>query len=437
MASVQEWKQQILSGHCDKQFTWLYQTKRPEECRRRYAQLLETFSRRYGEREQVRIFSAPGRTELCGNHTDHQQGRALAASVTMDKVAVVAEGQEGPISIWSPGYPVEGIDWRDLSHHEAERGHSPSLIRGMVAGFQREGLPVGGFTSVADSCVLAGSGLSSSASFELLIATILDHLYHEGKAAPELLAAIGQYAENTYFGKPCGQMDQLACAVGNAVLIDLKNPKAPEIESLPCAFERWGYALYVVNAGGSHSDLGEDYAAVPREMKAVAACFGKEVLREVEEEEFRASIGRLRSQVPDRALLRAMHFFEENNRVLRVAEAIRQDDAAAYCREMIASGRSSFCRLQNVYPEGTPCERSVALALALCEDLLSPSGGWRIHGGGFAGTVQALVPFDMEEEFCRVMTDSFGEGCCFPLHIRPVGGYELCPEDTEWKKDLT
>lgn len=424
MATCKEWKRILSAGRCDEQFSWLYQTRQPLECRARYLALLEEFIERYGERE-VSLFSAPGRTELCGNHTDHQHGKVLAAAVTMDKIAVVAKEPEGPVSVWSEDHPVEGIDWRDHSPNAAETGHSPSLIRGVAVGLSRQGIPLGGFCSVTHSNVPSGSGLSSSAAFEILLGTIFSELYSGGKVSPEVLAAIGQYAENEYFGKPCGRMDQLACAIGGAVLMDLNDPEQVGITSLPCAFDRWGYALYVINAGGSHADLKADYAAVPAEMKLVAAAFGKEFLREVEPAEFYAAIGSLRKSLPDRALLRAMHFFSEEERVPRMAQAIRQGDAAAYCREMTASGRSSFCLLQNIYPDGNPAERSVALALALCEKLLDGCGAWRVHGGGFAGTVQALVPLAAEQEFCRVMREAFGDNACIRLHIRPTGGYML------------
>ena len=424
MASASQWKEALQSGACDEALCRLYLIQDPLSQRERLLRLVEQFCRQYGDREKVRIFSAPGRTELGGNHTDHQHGRVLAAAVTLDKLAIVAPQEAGPVEIGSASHPLPPMDWRDLSHYPAERGHSPSMIRGIFAGLQQEGYAAGGFAAVTDSAVPTGSGLSSSAAFELLLGQIQNALYNEGAIPPVALARIGQYAENEYFGKPCGLMDQTASAVGSAVSIDFLCPETPIVERIPCDFARWGMTLYVVNTGGSHADLTEDYAAIPREMKAVAEQFGCRVLREVDPVEFYARLPDLRRKVSDRAILRAMHFFEENERVPRMAAALQQPTAEEYLLEMQKSGESSYQKLQNIYPEN-PNERGLALALALCERELMGCGGWRVHGGGFAGTVQAFVPFDMLDEFKSRIEVVLGEGMCHVLSIRPVGGYEL------------
>lgn len=423
MPSTSQWKTALQSGACDEALMRLYAVGDPLPQRKRCIDLLEKFIRRYGEREEVRFFSAPGRTELGGNHTDHQNGRVLAAAVTLDKLAVVSP-QADMVEFGSESHPLPPIDRRDLSHYEAERGHSPSLFRGIFAGLQQESYATGGFAGVTESAVPTGSGLSSSAAFELLLGQIQNELYNGGAIPPVTLARIGQYAENEYFGKPCGLMDQTASAVGSAVTIDFLCPQTPIVEKLPCDFERWGKAMYVVNTGGSHADLTEDYAAIPREMRAVAERFGSRVLREVAPEEFYAELPRLHGTVSDRALLRAMHFFEENERVPRMAAALRQPTAEAYIAEMLASGASSAQRLQNIYP-ADPNERGLALALALCERELDGCGGWRVHGGGFAGTVQALVPQEREARFLQVMRETFGQQSCTRLTVRAAGACEL------------
>lgn len=424
MASASQWKEALQSGACDEALCRLYLIQDPLSQRERLLRLVEQFCRQYGDREKVRIFSAPGRTELGGNHTDHQHGRVLAAAVTLDKLTIVAPQEAGPVEIGSASHPLPPMDWRDLSHYPAERGHSPSMIRGIFAGLQQEGYAAGGFAAVTDSAVPTGSGLSSSAAFELLLGQIQNALYNEGAIPPVALARIGQYAENEYFGKPCGLMDQTASAVGSAVSIDFLCPETPIVERIPCDFARWGMTLYVVNTGGSHADLTEDYAAIPREMKAVAEQFGCRVLREVDPVEFYARLPDLRRKVSDRAILRAMHFFEENERVPRMAAALQQPTAEEYLLEMQKSGESSYQKLQNIYPEN-PNERGLALALALCERELMGCGGWRVHGGGFAGTVQALVPKEREESFRQTMQVVFGEKCCTALSIRPMGACEL------------
>lgn len=425
MASAAQWREKLQNGGCDEQLTYLYKSDGIMTARNRILRLLEQFTEHFGEREEVHIISAPGRTELGGNHTDHQNGRVLAAAVTMDKIAIVSPQPEGPIELTSATHPLPPIDWHDLAHYPEERGHSPSLIRGLIAGFEKYGYRVGGFAALTDSEVPTGSGLSSSASFEILLGSILNYLYNKGEISPLRLAQIGRYAENVYFGKPCGLMDQTACAVGGIVAIDFTDPEEPKIEPIRHCFEEWGMKLYIVNAGGSHADLTEEYAAIPAEMKQVASVFAKDLLGEVSPEEFRRQLPALRGRLPDRAILRAIHFFEENARVPRMAKALQRPNAEDYLREMIDSGYSSFCKLQNIYPARHEDERSLALALSLCESLLDGRGGWRVHGGGFAGTVQALVPTDLEENFLYTMRSAFGRESCYAVAIRPVGSAEL------------
>lgn len=424
MANTIELKQQIAQGEYDAAFAKLYGADAVQEQRKRYTDLIDEFEKKYGTNRTVRLYSAPGRTEIGGNHTDHQHGRVLAAAVTLDKLAIVSPQKEGPVEIGSKSHPLPPLDWRDLTHYEKERGHSPSMIRGVFAGLRQQGYAAGGFAGVTDSVVPTGSGLSSSAAFELLLGQIQNALYNDGAIPPVALARIGQYAENEYFGKPCGLMDQTASAVGSAVAIDFLCPKAPIVERLPCDFARWGMTMYVVNTGGSHADLTEDYTAIPREMRAVAAQFGCRVLREVDPAEFYAGLPGLRGKVSDRAILRAMHFFEENERVPRLAAALREPTAEHYLEEMLASGESSMEKLQNIYP-ADPNERGLALALSLCRRELTGCGGWRVHGGGFAGTIQALVPREREAGFLWVMRETFGEESCTHLTARAVGACEL------------
>ena len=372
-----------------------------------------------------RYFSAPGRTEIGGNHTDHQRGRVLAAAVNLDTVAAVRVNGTDTIRILSQGYPLCEVDVKELTPREDEINTTPALIRGVAARFAQLGCEVRGFDAYCESTVLPGSGLSSSAAYEVLIGTIVNHLFFEGKVSQAEVAQIGQYAENVFFGKPCGLMDQTASAVGNLVTIDFFDKEHPVIQPVNFDFSACGHALCIIDTRASHADLTDEYAAIPNEIKAVCAHFGKEVLSQIDEAEFYAAIPALRTSCGDRAVLRAIHFYQDNARVPRQVAALEAGDFAAFLKLVKESGHSSYMYLQNVIPAGYKEHQDVAIALALCEHYLQGKGAYRVHGGGFAGTVQAFVPFEILEDF-RVGIDSvLGEGACHVLSIRPQGGVEM------------
>ena len=372
-----------------------------------------------------RYFSAPGRTEIGGNHTDHQRGRVLAAAVNLDTVAAVRVNGTDTIRILSQGYPPCEVDVKELTPRADEINTTPALIRGVAARFAQLGCEVRGFDAYCESTVLPGSGLSSSAAYEVLIGTIVNHLFFEGKVSQAEVAQVGQYAENVFFGKPCGLMDQTASAVGNLVTIDFFDKEHPVIQPVNFDFSACGHALCIIDTRASHADLTDEYAAIPNEIKAVCAHFGKEVLSQIDEAEFYAAIPALRTSCGDRAVLRAIHFYQDNARVPRQVAALEAGDFAAFLKLVKESGHSSYMYLQNVIPAGYKEHQDVAIALALCEHYLQGKGAYRVHGGGFAGTVQAFVPFEILEDF-RVGIDSvLGEGACHVLSIRPQGGVEM------------
>ena len=371
------------------------------------------------------LFSAPGRTEISGNHTDHQHGCVLAAAVNLETVADVTLNGADVIRVCSEGYAPVEIDIRDLSIREAEKNTTAALIRGVAAAFAARGAVLHGFDAAVRSTVLPGSGLSSSAAFEVLIGTILNELFFEKKLSAVEIAQIGQYAENVYFGKPSGLMDQTASSVGGMVFIDFADPANPVVERLDFDFSAAGHALCIIDSGADHANLTHEYAAIPQELRAICAQFGKEVLRDIPEAEFFAALPRLRGTVPDRAILRAIHVYQENKRVLRQAEALRAGDFDAFLRLTVASGRSSWMYLQNITPAGETEHQAVAVALALCDTLLGGRGAFRVHGGGFAGTVQAFVPMDLLEQFKSGIEAVLGEGSCHVLSIRPEGGIRV------------
>ncbi len=400
--------------------------------------LVHTFAEMYGEDRQVALFTVSGRSELSGNHTDHNHGCVIAASISLDVLAVASPREDGVIRLKSEGFPEDVVDLNGYTAPDKEQfGTSASLIAGVCDGFKKNGFAIGGFDAVTTSNVLTGSGLSSSAAFEDMIGTIESHLYNQGDVDNVTVAKIAQYAENVFFGKPCGLMDQVACAIGGIVAIDFEDPTAPVITPIPFDMTAAGYRLCIVNTGGNHADLTGDYASVPQEMKAVAAVFGKSVLREVDEQAVRGAIPTLRERVGDRAILRALHFYGENQRVAKQKEALlsacnTQDAETIQCAVkrffecVLASGRSSFCYLQNVYTTANVSEQGLSLALCLCESVLSQStAAWRVHGGGFAGTVQAFVPVDKVKDFATVMDAAFGRGACKILAIRPVGAARI------------
>ena len=374
-----------------------------------------------------RYFSAPGRTEIGGNHTDHQRGRVLAAAVNLDTVAAVRLNGTDTIRILSQGYPLCQVSLKDLTPQPEEINTTPALIRGVAARFTQLGCRVQGFDAYCESTVLPGSGLSSSAAYEVLIGTVINHLFFGGKVTPAEVARIGQYAENVFFGKPCGLMDQTASAVGNLVTIDFFDKDHPVIRPVAFDFSAWGHALCIIDTRASHADLTDEYAAIPGEMKAVCACFGKEVLTQITEADFYREIPVLRGKVSDRAILRAIHFYQENDRVPQQVAALESGDFETFLHLVKESGHSSYMYLQNVIPGDNTGHQAVALALALCEKYLDGKGAYRVHGGGFAGTVQAFVPYAVLEAFRQGIDTVLGKGACQVLSIRPQGGVEMQP----------
>ena len=391
----------------------------------RYIELVSRFETLFGTDKEVEIYSAPGRTEVGGNHTDHNHGKVLAASVNLDAVAVVSKNDDGIVRVKSEGYKIDAVELNNLGVMPSERGKSEALIRGVCAAFKNRGYAIGGFDAATVSDVLSGSGLSSSAAFEVLIGTILNHLYNDGKISAVEIAQIAQFAENEYFGKPCGLMDQMACSVGGFVQIDFKDPSVPVINKVDFDFASCNHALCIVDTGGNHADLTDEYAAVRGEMEAVAAKFGKTVLRDVDKAEFEKNISVIRDSAGDRAVLRAMHFYNENIRVDKQADALKSGDFEAFKSLIIESGFSSYMYNQNVYTCKAPADQPVSVALAICQNVLSGKGAWRVHGGGFAGTIQAFVPMDVLDEFKDKICAVFGEKSCYVLNIRPEGGVKV------------
>ncbi len=388
--------------------------------RNRYVNALKTFERLYGD-QPVQIFSAAGRSEVAGNHTDHQHGRVLAASINLDTIGIVAKTEQNVIKVVSDDFDIAPVDVNQTELETVEES-SASLIRGVVQGFKNANWNVGGFEAYMTSEVIVGAGLSSSASFEVLVGTILSYLYNEGKVPMVEIAKIAQYAENKYFGKPCGLMDQCACAVGGLITIDFMDPKAPVVQAVDLNFDDFGLNLCIVDTKGSHADLTHEYAAVPAEMKAVANFFGKDVLRDVDVDAFYEQIPAVREQAGDRAVLRALHFFHENERVREIVQALEKEDKEGFERGILASGNSSFKYLQNVFAASDPANQAVSLALAISEEALEGKGVSRVHGGGFAGTIQAFVNTDDVQAYKEKMEKVFGEGSCHVLKIRPEGG---------------
>ncbi len=418
------WKEHLSSEAFDKTLHELYAGK-AEQAKGRYERLLDLYTATYGEREAISLFSAPGRTEIGGNHTDHQRGRVLAASVDMDMIAAASKEDDGKIRITSEGYPECVIAVDDLGVHEDEKNSTASLIRGVAAAFVQRGCKLGGFTAVVTSSVLPGSGISSSAAFETLMGNIINGLYDGGKESAERIAMIGQYAENVYFGKPSGLMDQMASSVGNILTIDFADAENPQVRRLDVDFEAAGLSLCITNCGADHADLTDEYAAIPVELKKICAMFGKDVLREIPKADFMARIADIRKEAGDRAVLRALHFYADNDRVPQQAEALEKGDIDTFLKLVNESGYSSWTHLQNIVPTGSTTHQEMAVALAVSEELLGGAGATRVHGGGFAGTIQAFVPTEKLATYKEGMEKVFGEGSCYVLQIRPVGGLQL------------
>ena len=419
--------QQLKNGGMDARLVALYGKERLADARCRYEKAINAFTAIYGEERDLSLFSVSGRSELSGNHTDHNHGCVIAAAIDLDIIAVAAKRNDSTIRLTSEGFPEDVVDISAFNAPLPERfSRSDALIAGVCEGFRRAGFSVGGFDAYTTSSVLKGSGLSSSAAFEDMIGNIENHFYNEGLVENATIAKIAQFAENEFFGKPCGLMDQMGCGIGGIISIDFADPANPKFEKIDFDLTAAGYALCIVDTGGNHANLTPDYAAIPSEMKAVAAALGKTVLRDVSEEELLEATPRLRNQVGDRAILRALHFLGENRRVAAQKKALAAGDLDAFFTLVAASGRSSFCYLQNVYSSANPFEQGLSLALALAEKYLAEKGGvCRVHGGGFAGTVQAYVPLDAVSDFVAYMDGVFGKGATIPLRIRPEGAIKV------------
>ena len=415
-------KNDILQGKYDKTFQVLYTDV--EAAKARFAAAVDSFENIYGERE-VYLFSAPGRTEVGGNHTDHQHGCVLAGSVDLDVIAIVAPTDDGIIKVKSEGYDEDVLSISVLEPNCAEFGKAISLIRGMCGEFKKDGYNIGGFVAYTTSNVLKGSGLSSSAAFEVLIGNILSGLYNDGEVDPVEIAKIAQKSENIYFGKPCGLMDQMASSVGGFVGIDFNDPSKPIIDKVVFDLASHKHKLVIVNTGGNHADLTGDYADITVEMRKVAEVFSKTHLRDVDETEFYERIKEVRAAAGDRAVLRAIHFINDNRRAVLEKEALQENRFNDFLKISNESGESSFQFLQNVYSNSNVHEQGLSLALAIAKRVLGDKGASRVHGGGFAGTTQAFVPDELLDDYIEALSAVFGDDSCYVLNIRPIGGTQI------------
>jgi galactokinase len=391
----------------------------------RYSLLVDGFSAAFPDAEDLHLFSAPGRTEVGGNHTDHNAGRVLAAAIDLDIAAVAAQTAGRTIIIESEGYPRHAVSLDELAAKDAEKYTAAAITRGVCARMRELGWRVGGFRARMTSAVPKGSGLSSSAAYEVLIVAILNAFYNEGRMPDIEAARIAQYAENSYFGKPCGLMDQTACAVGGLVAIDFEDPARPIVKKVDVPLAGSGFSVVIVDTGGSHAELNDEYAAIANEMRAVAQALGGRLLREFSRERVLENVALLREKAGDRAVLRALHFFDENQRVAEQVAALEGGRFDEFLRLVVESGRSSWMWCQNCYPRGAVQEQGIPLALAVSQSILGGRGAWRVHGGGFAGTIQAFVPDALLEGFLRAIRGIFGEASCHELAIRPVGTRRL------------
>ena len=388
---------------------------------------IDSFTKNYGDDRDIEIFSVPGRSEIIGNHTDHNYGKVMAGAINRDILAVVSKNDDNVIRFCSEGYSKDQINISDVPYPDRFRKYtSRSLVAGMANAFIDAGHNIGGYDAYSCTEVMKGSGLSSSAAFEVMVGNILNHLYNDGRVDNKEIAKYAQYSENVYFGKPCGLMDQMACAVGGFVYIDFEDNTNPVVEQVSFSLADAGYSLCIVNTGGSHAGLNEDYASVPAEMKSVASHLGREVLRGLTEEDVVKAIPMLRKRTGDRAILRAIHFLRENERVEQARTALKNSDLDGFYKIILASGRSSYQYLQNVYTNNNPFEQGISLALCIADGALTgKNGAYRVHGGGFAGTIQAFVKNEDLDEFISTMSLAFGEGSVMPLNIRPLGAVKL------------
>ncbi len=390
---------------------------------RRYVNLIHQFTGTFGNAD-LSVFTSPGRTEIGGNHTDHNYGRVLAGAVNLDNVAIASKNNSDLIHIQSEGYPEFEVDLKNLKADKKEQYTSAALVRGICARMKELGYTIGGFNACIDGGVPKGSGLSSSASFEVLIGAIVNELFNNGRMDPIQNAIIGQYSENNYFGKPCGLMDQTACAMGGLITIDFKDPANPVVKKVKFDFVATGFALVITDTGGNHADLNDEYASLPTDMKAVAAELGSKVLREVSLEQIIEIAPKIREKVGDRAILRAIHFQGDNQRVVDEVAALEKNDFKAFLGMVVDSGFSSYMYNQNIFPVNNVREQGVSLALALSELVLKGKGAWRVHGGGFAGTIQAFVPQNLIEKYVSTLEHIYGKGSCHSLLYQAKGSGE-------------
>lgn len=427
MQRKEELVKKLKAGAFDEKLSYIYACSGDvKPYVQRYLRVIDGYSENFGAAEELALFSAPGRTEIGGNHTDHQHGCVLAGSVNLDVIAAVAYNGENVVRIKSKGYQMDEVYLDDLEINEAQYDKAIALIRGVLRKFKDMGYELKGFNAYTESNVLKGSGLSSSAAFEVLVGTIVNSLCANGSVDAVEIAKIGQYAENVFYGKPSGLMDQMASSVGSVVAIDFESTEKPVVRKVEFDLAKYDHSLCIIDSGADHADLTDEYASIPADMKLVAGYFGKNYLREVDEDEFMKEIRNIRNAISnDRAVLRAFHFFRDTKRASKESELLKDGDFDGFLNIIKQSGRSSFMYLQNVFSPSLPTQQAVALTLALCDDILGERGAYRVHGGGFAGTVQAFVPNDMLEEFKSRIEAVLGDGMCHVLSIRPVGGYML------------
>ncbi len=421
--NINEIKTAIETGSFDESFKLLY--NETEKAKIRYAAACDSFKDLYPDSGEIRLFSAPGRTEVGGNHTDHQHGCVLAGSVDLDVIAVVSLNDDGIIRIKSEGFPEDCVDITDLGKSSGEIGKAISLIKGVCAKFEEMGCKLQGFNAYTTSNVLKGSGLSSSAAFEVLLGNILNGLINENKTSPIEIAKIGQFAEREYFGKPCGLLDQMASSLGGFTYADFGDPQNPVTESIDLDITSFGYSLCVVDTGGNHADLTDDYAGITVECREISQALGVSYLRDANTDEFYNNLAVLRKDCGDRAVLRAIHFFSEQDRVEAQRNALKAGDFTGFLKLVNASGQSSFDYLQNLYSTSNPAEQGLPLGIALTKAFLGEEGACRVHGGGFAGTIQCYIPTQKVQNYKTYIEKVFGPGSCHVLAIRPVGGYEI------------
>ena len=421
--NINQIKANISAGNYDKDFSMLYGDV--PSARERYTKACDSFEELFPSHSGIRLFSAPGRTEVGGNHTDHQHGSVLAGGVNLDVIAVAAKNDSGIIRIKSEGYDMDTVSVDDLDKNPQEEGRAISLIRGICSSFSERGVKLSGFDAYTTSNVLKGSGLSSSAAFEVLVATIINGLFAESKVSPEDIAKMGQYAENVYFGKPSGLLDQMASSLGGFTFADFHNPKEPVTEKINLDISSFGYSLCVVDTGGNHANLTDDYADITVECRKISNALGVDFLRDADEERFYENIASLREKCGDRSVLRAIHFFNEQKRVYMQKSALESGNFEEFLQLVNESGQSSYDLLQNLYSTSAVSEQGLPVALALTKQFLAGRGACRVHGGGFAGTIQCYVPSFMLDGYKKMIEKIFGENSCMPIFIRPVGGYEI------------